>query len=653
MDKKNTLIGISLLVLAFGLMFYQSRQAEEQWRDRTGEQQQRRQLAEDRTETGERVEDAATPVRAPADREQDAPRMFEAVEEGGLFQPAVGEAERVVDTVLTAVEEEADSSAGEETFVLQNDHIRATFTNRGGALKHVALIHRNADGNLTYPARIDSDTPYLFNAGAESPALAISLDVGPGGEPADFAPIYRVVHQSKNRLGFEFTTPEGGVIRRGYEVQESGNGREPYLILHETRFVNQSETSFNLSRLFINVGTAPPTRGDLWGEYLNFGYFNGDRARFIKMSRFTGRSGFLGIGSRLPVDYVRERVDPLIWGSVKNQFFAAVLTPEEPGTGIHSKPVHLGESIEDPDLREGLTGSVEFDLGRIAPGEERRLAMSYYVGPKEYRRLAHMGQQQDRVMQFGFLAGISKFLLVIMLWIHGIVVHVAPTWGWGLTIVIFTIIIKTVLWPLTQVQVKSAKRMAKIQKPMQELREKFKDNPQKMQAETLKLFKQHRVNPAAGCLPLLIQLPIFIALFFMLRTASELRFAPFLWIQDLSVSDTVATIGGFPINPLPVMMAVTMFFQMRMTPTPTTDNLQRKIFQLMPFIFLIFCYRFPSGLVLYWTCQNLISILQQWLANRRPDDPEPLPVEESPAPVKNKPAATAGQRKSTGRRRKK
>ncbi|MGE9292229.1 MAG: YidC/Oxa1 family membrane protein insertase, partial [Puniceicoccales bacterium] len=219
-------------------------------------------------------------------------------------------------------------------------------------------------------------------------------------------------------------------------------------------------------------------------------------------------------------------------------------------------------------------------------------------------------------------AGISKLLLYLMIWIHGIVAYVAPTWGWGFTIIIVTIIIKTLLFPLTQIQVRSAKRMSKIQPMMQELREKYKDNPQEMQKQTLELFRKHKVNPAAGCLPLILQIPIFFALFYMLRTVSELRFAPFLWIPDLSVSDTMAVVMGFPINPLPLIMAVTMFVQMQMMPTPTTDNMQRTIFKFMPLVFLFFCYNFPAGLVLYWTCQNLFTIGQQWLTNRHKDSPE-------------------------------
>jgi len=131
------------------------------------------------------------------------------------------------------------------------------------------------------------------------------------------------------------------------------------------------------------------------------------------------------------------------------------------------------------------------------------------------------------------------------------------------------------------------------------------------------------------CLPLFVQLPIFLGLYFMLRTTSELRFASFLWIADLSVPDTIAYIAGFPVNILPLVMGTSMFFQMRMTPSPMTDNMQKRIFQMMPFIFLIFCYNFPSGLVLYWTAQNLLTIVQQTITNRMKDPVDDIILAES------------------------
>jgi YidC/Oxa1 family membrane protein insertase len=138
-----------------------------------------------------------------------------------------------------------------------------------------------------------------------------------------------------------------------------------------------------------------------------------------------------------------------------------------------------------------------------------------------------------------------------------------------------------------------------------------------MNEETLELWKKHKVNPLAGCLPLLIQMPIFIAFYYMLRGASELRFAHFLWINDLSMQDTVATLFGFPVNIMPLLMGITMFYQMHLAPTPGADPMQAKIMKFMPLIFLVFCYTFSSGLVLYWTVSNCMSIIQQLHTNHK------------------------------------
>ena len=627
MDKKNILIGVALLVAAFALMFYEGTTAPHT----TPEPAKMEQHAANTTQAASVNPGAPTSGTIPS----------QPAASTGLFQKASAPEAKIQEPV---------QDHNVQTYTLKNEYIRVTFTSSGGAVKNVEFVHRGANGKLKYPATIDSDVPYDFNAGAKLPALAMSLDTDRNGVPEEYAPHYDLVKQTKNTILFAYHTEEGGVIYRGYKLNE-GKAGDPYVIHHEDRFVNNSDAPLNLNRMWVNIGTAPATKGDAWSEFLNYGYYNGDSAEFVKMSAFTGSSGFLGIGASSPQPYVLKAVKPVIWSSVKNQFFAAVLTPSVPGSGIYSRPVEIGSTVDSAKPEKGVTGSIEFDLGEIAPGQQKLIDMQYYVGPKEFVRLQALGHNQDLVMQFGFFGFISKFLLVMMIWIHKGVAVVSPIWGWGWTIIIVTVIIKACLWPLTQVQARSAKRMGKIQGPLKELREKFKDQPQKIQSETMKLFKANRVNPAAGCLPIMVQIPIFFGLFFMLRTASELRFSPFLWIHDLALPDTIGHIAGLPINILPLLMTAAMVVQMRMTPTPTTDNMQRKVFQFMPIIFLFFCYSFPSGLVLYWTCQNLISIFQQWLTNRR-KDVEPVEKKKKKPPTSGKPAATRSKVSATARPKK-
>jgi len=390
-----------------------------------------------------------------------------------------------------------------------------------------------------------------------------------------------------------------------------------------------------LASIYFNLGTARPISAKPLPSYLNVGYFNGKDAEFTAIDKLTGSSGILGIGASSPKSEIELR-EQIQWSSVKNQFFAAVLTSETIGQDLYIYPVEAaleyGQENIDP-TRKGISGSVGYELGTVAAGASETLNFDYYVGPKEFKRLQAMGNHQDEVMQFGFLSFVSKLLLAFMYAIHSIV----PSWGWS--IVIMTICIKTLFWPLTAKASRSQKRMAKIQGPMAELKEKHKDNPQKMQQETLKLFKEHQVNPVAGCLPMIVQMPIFLGLFYMLRTAAELRHEPFLWVSDLAQPDTLMVVAGFPINILPIIMGITMFLQMSMMPvSPTADPMQQKIFKFLPFIFLIFLYNFSSGLVLYWTVQNILTIVQQKIINSRPDEPlKPLkPVAAVAAAPKGK-----------------
>jgi YidC/Oxa1 family membrane protein insertase len=237
---------------------------------------------------------------------------------------------------------------------------------------------------------------------------------------------------------------------------------------------------------------------------------------------------------------------------------------------------------------------------------------TWYAGPKKYDRLLALGKGQEDVMQFGFWGVISVWLLKSMNLLHRLIPN------YGIAIIIITILIKLVFWPIQAKSIRSMKEMQKFQPLMNKLREKYKDDPQRMQQETMKLYKEHKVNPFSGCLPMLVQIPVFFALYAMLRSAIELRGAHFLWINDLSQPDTILTLGGFPLNPLPLLMTGAMVWQQKLTPT-TGDTQQAKMMMFMPLIMLWFFYTASSGLCLYWTVQQLLSIAQQWWSLRQAD----------------------------------
>ena len=295
-----------------------------------------------------------------------------------------------------------------------------------------------------------------------------------------------------------------------------------------------------------------------------------------------------------------------------------VPAPRVVGRKINLPPPTLEDLQADSEIPAqpfGFQASYFYDGINLAPNQALAREFVIYAGPKEYRTLANtlsrIGDRTDlrldQVMQFGFFGWFAKGLLLSMNGIH--------SWGlsYGLSIVVITIIIKILFWPLTNASTKSMKRMATLQPQMKALQEKYKDDPRKMNMKLMAFMKENRVSPLGGCLPMLLQIPVFIGFFTMLRSAIELRGAEFLWVCDLSQGDTVATIPGinFPINPMPLLMGATMLFQARMTPvSPGMDPAQQKIMKYMPLMFMVFLYNFSAALTLYWTVQNLLTILQ-------------------------------------------
>jgi YidC/Oxa1 family membrane protein insertase len=319
---------------------------------------------------------------------------------------------------------------------------------------------------------------------------------------------------------------------------------------------------------------------------------------------------------------------------VQNQFFASILTPDEPGTGLITRRIELPPFRDSTIPNIGITGSARFDMQPLAPNGQSKLGISFYVGPKEYKRLSNADifkHDQDKVMQFGTFKFFSELLLRIMTWVHGWV-H-----NWGFAIIITTLAIKTIFLPFSFAMARSARRMQKIQPLLQALREKYKGNPQKLNEGQLALFKEHKVNPLGGCLPMLIQFPFFLGFYGMLRSASELRLAHFLWVHDLSAPDTIMHISNFPINILPLLMGATMMSQMFLVPQPATmDKTQATMMRFMPLMYVWICYSFSCALSLYSTVNSLFTIFQQILINRMKDDGDPTHAPgASGKPIKN------------------
>lgn len=241
----------------------------------------------------------------------------------------------------------------------------------------------------------------------------------------------------------------------------------------------------------------------------------------------------------------------------------------------------------------------------VAPGEQAALSSQLYVGPQYQRRMAELAPRLDRTVDYGLLTILAKPVYVVMRWIHSVV----GNWGW--TIVIFTLLVKAVFYKLSDTQFRSMAKMREFAPRIKALRERYGDDREKLNKAMMELYREEKFNPLGGCLPILVQLPVFISLYWVLIESVEFRHAPWmLWIQDLSAPD--------PFYILPVLFGISMFFQQKMSQaTMAMDPIQQRIMQFLPLFITIFFMFFPSGLVLYWFVNNVVSMSQQHYVNRR------------------------------------
>jgi YidC/Oxa1 family membrane protein insertase len=255
-----------------------------------------------------------------------------------------------------------------------------------------------------------------------------------------------------------------------------------------------------------------------------------------------------------------------------------------------------------------VDGAIAMPGFALNKGDSATKHLRIYAGPREYRRLRLLDNKEKDVLDYGSFLGLptGPFSRMLLNSMNGLY---AWTGNYALAIVLLTICVKALLWPLQNKANKNMKKMSALQPEMKRLQDKYKEEPVKFQQEMGKVWKKAGVNPLSGCWPIFIQVPIFIGFYNMLGKAVELRHHGFWWVKDLSQPDTIAHIAGFPINPLPLLMAVTMILQMKLSPQ-SGDPAQRKMMMFMPLIFIFMCYSFASALALYWTIQNLISIVQ-------------------------------------------
>ena len=283
------------------------------------------------------------------------------------------------------------------------------------------------------------------------------------------------------------------------------------------------------------------------------------------------------------------------WVAMVQHYFVSAWIPPREDTNSYSLRKLKGQDV----YLMGFVG----EKFSVAAGSSGNYKAQFYVGPKDQDTLAELADYLDLTVDYGFLWMLAKPIFYAMQYIHTLL----GNWGWS--IILLTIFIKVLLYPLSAASLKSMAKMRNLQPEMARLKELYGDDRQKMSQELMGLYKKEKVNPAGGCLPMLLQMPVFISLYWVLLESVEIRHTPWIfWIQDLSAKD--------PFFVLPIIMGASMLLMQKMQPMPT-DPMQAKVMKLMPIMFTVFFMFFPAGLVLYWTVNNLLSMLQQWVVNKQ------------------------------------
>jgi YidC/Oxa1 family membrane protein insertase len=507
--------------------------------------------------------------------------------------------------------------ADAKSFVIENERIKVTLSSRGGAISKVELKKESADVTKTQVV--------TFNSGNDESALAIAVKNPTTGKlEAVLSEFVAQPGASANSITLVGSL-DGARVERTFFFAAPKDGEaidEAHLLRFATKVIPVAGKP--APSIWVSTGSWQPTEADSANQFLSVLTYDGDELTRVGLDVFTDSSGFFGLGShKAQIEHpVASVAKPLLWVASGNQFFASIVHPRD----AQARGTRTEVMVLPVPLEAGKRSLHAFASWETVPAADlsRTLEGDFFVGPKEYARVAALPDGQVAVLQFSKLLGfisfgaICKLLLATLGGVHWLL-EWSGSWSWGWAIVLLTCLIKVITWPLTAIQMKAAKKMQKFAKPMQDIREKLKDNPEKMQKELMKLYTENKINPFAGCLPILIQMPIFFGLYTAFQTTVELRLQSFLWIHDLSAPDTIFEIGGFPINILPVLMGLTMWLSMRMTPMPSADGSQKMIFLMMTLLFPIICYPMPAALTLYMTIQNLLTILQTWLTKDEPD----------------------------------
>jgi YidC/Oxa1 family membrane protein insertase len=495
----------------------------------------------------------------------------------------------------------------EEFVVLENDKIAFTLTNIGGGVKHADFKTEFEVGSKT--TRVRANRFGSGPIGGLASAAEVLENIPYAYKADDSEPGKTAVYIAK--------LPSGLIAKKTFSLNQGAEAGAEYLLNFDLKLENVTGSAVNLNQWSIFMGEAAPTYQAEVSQQTGFFWYEDGTMHFKDAASFQGGM----FGSAKPSQSSGSTTS-VVYAGVTNQFFATVIRPLEPAvTNVWARPtaVTLAENAKTvSSIRAGL----QLPPVLLNPGEPKTFNYRIFIGPKHNNLLRKMekpwGEGWGDVMQYGWFWWVSLPLNWLLNTYHTLLDGIAKNWAWGLAIIFLTVTVRIFIWPLHAKSTHTMKRMAKLQPEMAKIKEKYPDDPNKVNTEMMGLYRKFGINPLGGCLPMLIQIPIFFGFYRMLQYAVELRGQGFLWVNDLSQPDTLTYVAGVPINLLPIVMAISSYLQIKMTPM-TGDKMQQNIIKFMPFMFFFFCYNFASALALYWTTQNIFSIGQTWLMNKIPE----------------------------------
>jgi len=484
---------------------------------------------------------------------------------------------------LRSTSSDGEQSVDDQFITVVTDVLELTIDRVGGNIIASSL--------LQYDESLDSEQPLTLLTNTQNRTYILESGLigrnGPDGRSAGQAPVYQAEAsrfeltdgQDELIIDLKLTTDDGVDITKRYRL-----ARDSYEIDIRYLINNQSDSDW---------------QGNFTGKIVR------DEAPDPTSQSTMGIKAYLGLVISTPDDpyekydfgdLSKQRVNEPVtngWMAFLQHYFITAWVPDR------DKTAQFQTTRRDQLHVMGFV----YPATTVAPGQTAEVGATAYVGPKIIDRLEALAPNLDRTVDFGWLFFISLPLFYILEWFYGLVGN------WGVAIILLTVLVKAVFFHLSATSYRSMAKMRAVAPQLTRLKELYGDDRQRMSQEMMALYKREKINPLGGCLPILVQMPVFIALYWVLFESVQLRHAPFmLWINDLSQMD--------PYFILPILMGISMFIQMSLNPTPP-DPMQAKIMKLMPPIFTVFFLWFPAGLVLYWLVNNILSISQQWYITRK------------------------------------